>query len=210
MKNNETIKKERAEKFAVHTKPQVGDYLVFGYHDKRRITQVWGSDEHGYAYQTGSIGGSYHLGDGYTSFSGGLDPAIPGEQIIDTGEREDARFWFFSEGIAGAGRGVDVTIPVRVWKLRGAFLDPEHAYNKAYEELCDYAQIKSDDLYGIPRSMKPYKARDRYQVQIALKPDELVPAPKSLLIQVKVDKYVTNKYDRRVWLTLPYPFEQGY
>ena len=61
-------------------------------------------------------GGSFHLGDGYTSFSGSLNPVVPLEKLIDTGEIRQGRFWFFSGDWPRANNSVDVEAPCRVYR----------------------------------------------------------------------------------------------
>lgn len=105
--------------------PQVGDYVLFEGADapnhRQRISHDWGEDpangEH-LGVQT-SPGGSFYLADGYASFSGALNSIVRVEHLIDTGETRLGRFWFFSRDYWGAGRGVDVEAPCRVYRYEG-------------------------------------------------------------------------------------------
>lgn len=94
--------------------PRVGDYVIFPDGTTNRFSYDWGE-----SVQT-SPGGSWYLGDGYTSFSGALDPPVPKESLKDTGESQVGRFWFFDGNYARAGGGVNVEVPCRVYRYSGA------------------------------------------------------------------------------------------
>lgn len=74
-------------------------------------------------------GGSYALprlrkpasGAVGASYSGGLswDDAWTLGRLSDSGERVKGRFWFFSHGQPGAGRGVDCALTCRVFDIAG-------------------------------------------------------------------------------------------
>ena len=100
-------------------RPLVGDYVRFKGSDKagylRRISHHYDWDDD--SYQT-SDGGSFFLtGSGNGSFSGGLYPAIPGNEFTITTETRDARFWFFSHNQRRAHNGVDVWVGVPIWEV---------------------------------------------------------------------------------------------
>jgi hypothetical protein len=91
--------------------PRVGDWVFFADDVRRRISYIW-TDERceALSIQT-SNGGSYYLGNGYVSMSGGLFPGFPPVLLEPTGETVDGWVWFFDHDHAGAGRGVDVQVP---------------------------------------------------------------------------------------------------
>lgn len=91
--------------------PRVGDYLVFPDGHVERFSYDWGED-----IQT-SQGGSFYLGEGSASFSGGLNEALPKAAMEDTGAFLSGRFWFFHHGHVTAHNGVDVVAPCRVFRL---------------------------------------------------------------------------------------------
>lgn len=94
-------------------KPRVGDFVRMPNGMLRRCAHAWDD-----GMQT-SDGGSFSITKtGQASMSGSLYPSQLWEYFHDTGETKKGRFWFFSHGIAGAGRGVDFFLPCRVYELR--------------------------------------------------------------------------------------------
>ena len=106
--------------------PRVGDFLELPRiskhqkHDITRFTAGW--DDH---IQTGrSCDGSFHLGNGYVSFSGSLEPGVQRDDIVATDHVRRGSCWFFRDDYPGAGRGLYTQAEFRVFKLRdGANLD---------------------------------------------------------------------------------------
>ena len=96
---------------------RIGDYVIFASGELERLSHDWGE-----SMQT-SPGGSFYLpGSGIGSLSnGGLHPAIPSESLELTPAILPGWFWFFHNGRAGAGRGVDVEIPCRVFKTKAPY-----------------------------------------------------------------------------------------
>lgn len=93
--------------------PRVGDFIITLDGTLKRFTYEWND---GLQTTWKGTGGSFYLGEGYVSFSGGLNPSIPFENIEATDETRNGSFWFFDLDIRGAGRGVDVETPCRVYK----------------------------------------------------------------------------------------------
>lgn len=94
--------------------PRVGDFAIFADGTTHRFSYDWGES----GIQT-SKGGSYYLGEGYMSMSGGLDPEIKRERIHDTDETRLGSCWFFHHDYRTAGGGVDVLVPCRVFRIDG-------------------------------------------------------------------------------------------
>ena len=93
-------------------KPRVGDFLRRTDGSLKRFCNDTGD-----GMQT-TKGGSFSIGRyGGVSYSGGLDAPIMWERFKPTGETTKGRFWFFSHDRAGAGRGVDVFLPCRIYEL---------------------------------------------------------------------------------------------
>lgn len=90
--------------------PRVGDYVVFADGESRRFAYDW--DESG--IQT-CKGGSFYLGNGYVSMSGGLEPPIPHDTLRRTEETRDGAVWFFHDDWHKAHNAVNVLIPFRVY-----------------------------------------------------------------------------------------------
>lgn len=101
---------ERAAAYDRINGPRVGDFVEFADGVIRRVSHVWDN-----GVQT-SDGGSFYLGDGYISFSGGLYPQIPFSSLSETGEKRNASVWIFHHDWAKAHNGVGAEIPFRVFK----------------------------------------------------------------------------------------------
>jgi len=107
---NAEILKKRTELWNQKPGPRVGDYLKIG--DKyTRFTHKWDDK-----IQTGGgVYGSYYMGGGYSSYSGGLHPGINLTDIKKTDEVKQGQVWFFDKDVAGAGRGVYFMIDCSVY-----------------------------------------------------------------------------------------------
>ena len=64
-------------------------------------------------------GGSFYLGNGYMSYSGGLDPAIDKNLLIETAELREGSCWFFHHNESMAHNGVQAIIQCRVYEYSG-------------------------------------------------------------------------------------------
>ena len=91
--------------------PRVGDYVIMPDGSYERFSYRW--DE---GLQT-SRGGSFYLGTGYSSFSGGLNPSIPNEKIQRIPEIRVGVFWFFHHDYATAHNSVGVRAECRVYRV---------------------------------------------------------------------------------------------
>jgi len=145
MKTNKEILKERIEKFNKRSGPRVGDYVYIPSTDDRipaytRITHDWGDK-----MQTGgNAGSSYYLGSGFLSYSGGLDPGIDTEDLIQTNEVKNGSIWFFDKDISGAGRGVSFNLPMRVFTVReGADISGVYSRNCPF-----YLTVLDNEMHG--------------------------------------------------------------
>jgi len=93
-------------------KPRVGDFLRMADGSLKRFCNDTGDG------QQITKGGSFYIGrGGGVSYSGGLESPIMWERFKPTEEITKGRFWFFSHDRAGAGRGVDVFLPCRIYEL---------------------------------------------------------------------------------------------
>ena len=120
---NTEIAAEIESAWTAHTdRPRVGDFVKMPNGSLRRCSHGWDD-----GMQT-SDGGSYSIGkSGRASMSGSLYPSQLWEFFHDTGETKLGRFWFFSHNRPGAGRGVDVYLPCRVYELRPFAMTEEQA-----------------------------------------------------------------------------------
>lgn len=107
----------RVEALSFVAGPRVGDFVRFVCGTVRRVSFVtpveWLPECD--AVQT-SEGGSFYLGDGYTSFSGGLFPGVPRSSLLLTAEVRYGSVWFFSHDYAMRDNGVDASMPFRVYE----------------------------------------------------------------------------------------------
>lgn len=106
----EILKTRIADRHANNGAPQVGDWVSFADATMRRIAYIWPD-----SFQTAE-GGSYYLGQGYTSYSGSLFGSLPLESLTWTNRKQDGPAWFFHHDHAQAHNGVDVVAPFRVWE----------------------------------------------------------------------------------------------
>jgi hypothetical protein len=97
--------------------PREGDYVRFADGVERRVSFVtppeWLPEID--SVQT-SDGGSFYLGDGYVSFSGGLHPGIPRASLHPTGEQRQGGVWFFHHDHWRAGNGVGAIVDFDVYE----------------------------------------------------------------------------------------------
>jgi hypothetical protein len=91
--------------------PRVGDYVIMPDGTIERFSYRW--DE---GIQT-CKSGSFYLGTGYASMSGGLNPSIPNEKIQKTDEKKIGIFWFFHHDYATAYASVGVRAECRVYRV---------------------------------------------------------------------------------------------
>ena len=115
------ILRERQIAFTARTKAKPGDFIRFPDGTIKRIAHVW-TDENGKAEDiqptTGSGDISFYLGDGYMSYSGGLDQSIGACKFTRTGETMKGRAWFFHHDYAQAHNGIDVMVDCPVWEVK--------------------------------------------------------------------------------------------
>jgi hypothetical protein len=95
--------------------PRVGDHVIHADGSEGRFTHDWDDDIQTSGRSQYSNGTFYLNRDGYASYSGGLDPAIPKNTLEFIGIR-DGTFWFFDHDRPGAGRGINVWMPCRVYR----------------------------------------------------------------------------------------------
>ena len=107
---DERILQERVEAWDKRPAPRVGDYIMFSDGVMHRFSHDW--DEWG--LQT-SKDGSFYFGDGYMSFSGGLNPPILREKVLNSGETKKGQAWFFHHDWAHAHSAVFVMVDCRVF-----------------------------------------------------------------------------------------------
>jgi len=94
--------------------PRVGDFCRLIDGTTRRFTHDWDdSIQTSSAFQPGDQ--SFYFGDGYMSFSGSLDSAIPKTEFVPTDETLDGSAWFFHNDHMRAHNGVYFKVPCRVF-----------------------------------------------------------------------------------------------
>lgn len=142
---NQEILKARLEAFNKKTGPRVGDFLRIG-DFYTRFTH-----NHGETIQTGGHeSSSYYLGNGYASYSGGLDPGVKTSDLILTQEEKEGSVWFFSNDWAKADNGVYFKIPFRVYTIKeganlsGLYGYESHLKNKELEKVPEITMINGN------------------------------------------------------------------
>ena len=125
------IVKKRVKAYDALEGPRVGDYIRPGSPSGvgiimpgipyKRITHIWRDLGPGIpdSIQTSLLEGSFYLGDGYVSYSGGLDPGIPANLLKLTKEKKQGGVWFFHHNQQRGHNGVDFVIPFRVYEFMG-------------------------------------------------------------------------------------------
>ena len=111
MKENKDILKERMAAFNKLKKAKVGEYL------KYKGSYVRFSHDWGRSLQT-TQGGSFYLGKGYMSFSGGLHHGIDRKNLELTNQKRIGSVWFFDGDYAVADGGVYYKVSLRIWKVK--------------------------------------------------------------------------------------------
>jgi hypothetical protein len=113
---DEAILDRRISLLNQNDQPRVGDFVRFADGTLRRISFITPLDwmPECDSVQT-SDGGSWYLGNGYASFSGGLYGGVKRETLTLTDERKLGSCWIFHHDYAQAGNGVDVKILWRVY-----------------------------------------------------------------------------------------------
>ena len=108
------ILKTRIKEYDRIKDARVGDFFITSEDHYVRFTHAW--DDH---IQTSESekSGSFYLGNGYISYSGGLDPGFKYSEIVDTGQIKKGWIWFFHDGWQLAHCGVHFNIDFRVFKI---------------------------------------------------------------------------------------------
>lgn len=95
---------------------RVGDFVRFADGTLRRVSHIWRDEQDRPESVQTSNGGTYYLGDGYVSMSGGLYRGVPASTLSLTAESRDGWVWFFHHDWTRAHNGVDVMVPFRVYE----------------------------------------------------------------------------------------------
>lgn len=116
---NALILKERVDALNEVEGPRIGDYLRLPDGSFERITL-----NHAESFQTGALGqGSFFLYKGSCLYSGAHKGPIPFSAIRETRQTKLGNIWFFNEGEAKEGNGVDFEIEFRVFEIKKEFYD---------------------------------------------------------------------------------------
>jgi len=91
--------------------PRVGDYVIMPDGSYERFSYDWYD-----CIQTCNEG-SFYLGNGYASMSGGLNAGIPYEKLEITLEQKEGNFWFFHNDYHTAHYGIGITALCRVYRV---------------------------------------------------------------------------------------------
>ena len=113
--NNDEIFKSRVEQYDKIEGIRVGDWVRFPDGTMNRVTHIWDVEPER-QIQTGGNGCGFYLGDGYISYSGGLDPAVPESKFTLVPETKLGWVWFFKKNYRAAHNGIDYEMPFRVFE----------------------------------------------------------------------------------------------
>ena len=114
--------------------PRVGDFIQFADGVRHRVSAWWSSGP-----QTSAVG-SWHLGDGFQSFSGGLDPVVPIATLTLTNEKALAPVWLFAtESFPKAHSAFYASVPVRIYTC--SLFSPVQLLPGAHEQRPNGNQI---------------------------------------------------------------------
>jgi hypothetical protein len=98
---------------AISFKPLVGDYCIRQSGEVCRLAYET-KDRFNVTHKV--MKGSFHLHDlGTMSYSGAFPETVRKADLVARGDLRSATCWMFHHGISGAGRGVDVIMPCRVF-----------------------------------------------------------------------------------------------
>lgn len=100
---------------------RVGDYLRMPDGKFTRATHIWRDEDDipELVQDGGGRYGSFYLGEGYCSYSGGLDPGVKAAYLCPTHETEPGHVWFFHHDCWKADNGVYFTMDFRVFEYHG-------------------------------------------------------------------------------------------
>ena len=91
--------------------PRLGDWVEFSDGVMHRFSHLWNSN----LQTTEKSRGSFYFGNGYVEFSGGLNPGIPRDTLVDCNKTMLGRIWFFHHSEAKAYNAVYAEVPFRVF-----------------------------------------------------------------------------------------------
>jgi hypothetical protein len=91
--------------------PRVGDYIIMPDGSYERAAYVW---EDGVQTCTS---GSFAFSQCGASMSGSLNPSIPMEKLVNTGEKKAGNFWVFHHDFWMADNAVGFSCACRVFKV---------------------------------------------------------------------------------------------
>ena len=97
------------------TGPREGDFVVFAGGTTRRLSHIWTFDSGAPEFIQTSDGGSFYLGDGYVSFSGGLHPGLRADLFRPTGTTRLGWAWTFHHNQHRASNAVHFRVPFRLF-----------------------------------------------------------------------------------------------
>lgn len=105
------IASTRIKAFDDDPTPRVGDYVIMPDGSYERFSYDW------YDTIQTCFSGSFHLGNGYASMSGGLNTGIPYDRLEITLEQKPGSFWFFHHDDMCAENGIGITVLCRVYRV---------------------------------------------------------------------------------------------
>jgi hypothetical protein len=108
---DQQIAEEKIKAYDEIPGPRVGDFIILPNGKYQRFSHEWPDQ-----IQTCDEG-SFYLGKGYASMSGGLDPGYKKEEIIPTEQIRTGHFWFFHHDDACGSNSVGLKMDCRVFMV---------------------------------------------------------------------------------------------
>jgi hypothetical protein len=121
-KRDMQIAEDRINLFNDRDGPRVGDFIIVPGGLYLRFAYDWGDQIQTTDKQ---YGGSFHIGNGYVSMSGGLEPGYLKEQIELTNETRRGYFWIEHHGHLCADCSIGLMFPCRVYITKDARAERE-------------------------------------------------------------------------------------
>lgn len=98
--------------------PETGDFIRDNQGNLRRVCHCY--DDR--CQTTTALERSYSTNaSGYAAYSGSLGSSVAYTDLRRDNKTQPAMFWIFRDGIAGAGRAVEIRMYVQIWEYSGVF-----------------------------------------------------------------------------------------
>jgi len=199
---NTAILKDREAKYNKKAGPRVGDFLKLPDGTYTRFTYDWGD-----SIQTGGASRSFYLGNGYISYSGGLDPGIEKSDVKLLKIKKYGLVWFFKDDWQRAGGGIDAKMAFRVFTpVKGADLSGVDSSRKMADggDVTTYLWVEAGDDWK--RTGKEYTEEEFEELYKKYKSDPNY----TFTLDADSGKNIRNELDgKTIYYSKKYAFAEG-